>query len=91
MSANIADEEQHIREAHHDYLYHDSPCVEEGRFAQLRYWLWGIQYFGGIRAVFNQLDGWSSDLLADVNCGESRFLYADRKTNCRRIAAICHR
>ena len=91
MSLNIGDEEQHIRESHYGYLYYNGPCVEEGRFTQLQYRSWGIHYFGGIRAVFDQLDGWSFDLLVDVYCGKGRFLDADRETNCRRIPAICHR
>lgn len=74
MSDDDFDAEQRIQESQYEYPYHYIPTVEDGRFSQLQYWSWGLQYLAGIRLALELLDPVEFDSLLDIGCGDGRFL-----------------
>jgi SAM-dependent methyltransferase len=74
------DTEQEIQEEQYEFPYHYIPEIDTGGdFSQTRQWSWGYRYLGGMRVVFDQLKQFDFDSLADIGCGDGRFLLEVRK------------
>lgn len=62
------------QESQYAFPYHYIPSFEDGHFCQHLYWPWGLHYLGGTELVLSILKEEPFESLADIGCGDGRFL-----------------
>jgi len=62
------------QESQYAFPYHYIPSFENGHFCQHLYWSWGFRYLGGTELVLSILAEEPFESLADIGCGDGRFL-----------------
>lgn len=71
---NQEDQPQRVQESQYSFPYHYIPEQRPGKFSGVRYWSWGYRYLGGIKLVLDLLAKENFTSLADIGCGDGRFL-----------------
>jgi len=62
------------QESQYAFPYHYIPSFENGHFSQHLCWSWGYRYLGGMDVVLSYLVHDQFESLADIGCGDGRFL-----------------
>jgi SAM-dependent methyltransferase len=68
------DRDDMSQEGQYAFPYHYIPSFENGHFCQHLYWSWGFRYLGGMELVLSILAEEPFESLADIGCGDGRFL-----------------
>jgi len=66
--------EKQIQEDQYSFPYHFLPSLDRGGFSQTKTLRWGYEYLSYLRFILNKLGSKEFSSLADVGCGDGRFL-----------------
>ncbi len=67
-------DEHQLQDEQYAFPYHYIPVLERGQFSATHHWPWGFRYLGGLHVVLEELGHIGFSSLADIGCGDGRFL-----------------